>query len=787
MRQFLARLALPVFFFEAAVMAFLALFGPMSVLAETVFDSSLLTILLFPALYVFTFRPLMVDIEHRKRLEEALQATNEALESELAERRRAEVLALHRERLFRSLAENLPDLVGRFDRGLRVVYLSPDVEPETGLSENDLLGKTVEEMGLPPEMTERLATGISRALETGEVGAVEFSYAAPAGLRWYEARMVPEQGSGDEVESVLVIARDISRRVQNEESLRRYAEEQRALYTVAAASGNVQEADDLLDTLLDAVIVVLDADAGWVTVPPGPRHTVPRVAASRGVSAEFVAAEENAPLEHCSLCATLMKPGRRTTRPHPLNACTRIAAAVRDASGLACHAALNLDCGGERFGFLNVAWRSEREFSPADEALLEALGHQISVALSNAALFQSEKKARHMADTLRSAGMALNGELDLDTVLTTLLRSLAEIVEYDRARVMLLDVSGQLVVRAAESSGSLVEIFHDSAPSFLPADHPIVDAMLRNGSPVCIPDTRSHPTWPRPSSTEWVRSWMGVPLIVGDRTIGMYSVAKTEPHAFTEDHVRLAAGLASPAAMALQNAWLFEEVRQGREHMQMLSRDLVEVQERERRAVARELHDETGQTLTSLMVAVGLLDRDLHEPEAARQHMDLITRTAEKVLEGLHRLAKDLRPASLDHLGLTAALAQLVSELDVIDGTRIEFGAVGIEEGQRLPTAVETALYRIAQAALTNAIRHSRATRIASLLQLLDDRVVLVVEDNGIGFDLAGAESSGRLGLLGMAERVEMLGGKLTVETGNAAGTTILAEVPCELSSAHRG
>ena len=787
MRPLLARLALPVFLFEAAVMGFLALFGPMPVITETVFDSSLLTILLFPVLYVLTFRPLMVDIEHRKQLEEALQATNEALESELAERRKAEDLAIHRERMFRSLAENLPDLIARFGHDRRVVYLSSDVGPATGLAAADLVGRTLEEMNLFGEARERLDAGVRRAFETGEVGAVEFSFSAPGGSRWYEARMVPEQGTGGGVGSVLVIARDISRRIQNEESLRRYAEEQRALYTVAAAAGTLQEADALLSTVLDAVMTVLDADAGWVTVLPGPRRRHPRVAAARGVSAAFVTAEESAPVEHCALCATLMKPGRRTTPPHPLGACTRIAAEVRDSSGLQSHAALNLHRGGERFGFLNVAWRSDRSFSAADEALLEALVDQISVALSNSALFESEQKARLTADTLRSAGMALTGELDLDTVLKTLLRALAEIVEYDRARIMLLDPSGRLVVRAAESAKNAVEIFHDSAPSFLPADHPIIAGMLRNGSPVCIPDTREHPAWPRTGSADSVGSWMGVPLIAGERTIGMYSVARTEAEAFTEDHVRLAEGLAAPAAMALQNAWLFEEVLQGRERLQVLSRDLVDVQERERRAVARELHDEAGQTLTSLMIVLGLLERDLDKPENARRHMRQITRAAEKALEGLHRLATNLRPASLDHLGLAAALEELVSELHVPEGTQVDFQAVGLEHGERLAPAVETALYRVAQAALTNAVRHSHATRIAVLVQVHDDRAVLVVEDNGVGFDLAAARSSGRLGLLGMRERVEMLGGEVTVETGANAGTTILVEVPRELPSADRG
>ena len=232
-----------------------------------------------------------VELEERVRERTAdLALANEALEAQLAERRRAESLARTREQMFRSLAENLPDLISRFGRDLRLLYLSRDIEAATGLPHEGSLGRTLAELDLPAPMKSQLDEGIRRALDTGEVGAVEFSFAPEGEPRWYEARIVPEHGPDGRVETALLIARDISKRLKDEHALRRFAEEQRALYTVAAAASNLQETDELLSALLDAVITVTGADAGWVTVVPGTPGRPPRVAASRGVDAGFIAA-----------------------------------------------------------------------------------------------------------------------------------------------------------------------------------------------------------------------------------------------------------------------------------------------------------------------------------------------------------------------------------------------------------------------------------------------------------------------------------------------------------------
>jgi signal transduction histidine kinase len=179
------------------------------------------------------------------------------------------------------------------------------------------------------------------------------------------------------------------------------------------------------------------------------------------------------------------------------------------------------------------------------------------------------------------------------------------------------------------------------------------------------------------------------------------------------------------------------------------------------------------------MVGLRLLEREVDRPEAILRRVAELKPLADGVLENLHRLAMDLRPASLDHLGLIVALRQHIKNFNVQHGqtTRAQFAATDFDDERLLPL-VETTLYRIVQEALTNVVRHAQATRVDVLLKRRNSQVILIVEDDGIGFDFWAAMRSGRLGLLGMRERAEMLKGNLMVESTPGGGTTIFVEVP---------
>lgn len=227
------------------------------------------------------------------------------------------------------------------------------------------------------------------------------------------------------------------------------------------------------------------------------------------------------------------------------------------------------------------------------------------------------------------------------------------------------------------------------------------------------------------------------------------------------------------------------ELARANARLQALSRLLVQAQEDERRRIARELHDEAAQALTSLKLGLGLLERHIGDPEVALAEVQRLRDLVDRTSAGLHRLATALRPASLDHAGLVPALRQYASALAAEHGLDVQFEAAGLEE-ERLAPEVETALFRIVQEALTNVVHHARASRADVLLQRRDGHLVAVVEDDGAGFDLPHAATTGRLGLLSMQERAELLGGTLTIETAPGSGATIVAELPDGHTHPHR-
>ncbi len=203
---------------------------------------------------------------------------------------------------------------------------------------------------------------------------------------------------------------------------------------------------------------------------------------------------------------------------------------------------------------------------------------------------------------------------------------------------------------------------------------------------------------------------------------------------------------------------------------------VITAQEDERRRISRELHDETGQALTSLMVQLQTLNQHCLVPELKPQ-MNNIRDVLAETLDNIHNLSMELRPSALDDLGLQAALQRYVQDYNQHYAVNVDFLVVGLD-GERLLPAVETAVYRIVQESLTNIARHAQAQNGSVLLEKRAGCLRVIIEDDGVGFDAEQAAYSERLGLFGMSERAELLNGKLTIESMPGQGTTVFVEVP---------
>lgn len=211
--------------------------------------------------------------------------------------------------------------------------------------------------------------------------------------------------------------------------------------------------------------------------------------------------------------------------------------------------------------------------------------------------------------------------------------------------------------------------------------------------------------------------------------------------------------------------------------LRQLPRQIMQAQEAERHRLARDLHDEAAQALTSLLVHLRLLER-AHTPAEAQGRVQELRVLTAQALEEVRRVALDLRPTILDDLGLGPALSWRVDELNKVDGLS---AAIKLEGGDaRLPREIELVLYRVGQEALSNVARHAAAKQVSVLLQRRPDQIVLTVSDDGHGFDptVASCEEGHGLGLLGMRERLGMIGGRLDIQSTLGAGSKIIAHVP---------
>jgi two-component system sensor histidine kinase UhpB len=207
-----------------------------------------------------------------------------------------------------------------------------------------------------------------------------------------------------------------------------------------------------------------------------------------------------------------------------------------------------------------------------------------------------------------------------------------------------------------------------------------------------------------------------------------------------------------------------------------LSQRILQAQEDERQRVARELHDESAQSLTLMLVRLRVLERS-EDPAQAREHVRELRGLTARALEEIRRIALELRPRILEDLGLGEALAWRADELNASGAVRASCRTLGLAD--RLPKDVELALYRVAQEALTNVTRHAGAQHARLLVARQDGLVSLTVEDDGAGFDVAAAraQASG-LGLSGMRERMTLVGGTLEVDSAPGRGTRVVAIAP---------
>ncbi len=412
---------------------------------------------------------------------------------------------------------------------------------------------------------------------------------------------------------------------------------------------------------------------------------------------------------------------------------------------------------------------------------LESSRHalEVRVAERTTELDRANQELRNQiarAEALLHIARRLNASLDLRAVLQTICEEAIQALDYSISSVSLYDEPSNSMVIAA-AAGNDIELQKQMLPT---PRHIYEDFVQMFGTEIVIPDMTTNPEDPNYEIYKQARVHTLIVLVLyeGSELVGSLAVASQDAVRLPNlDELRLLRGLADQASLAITNARLFAQVSDSRQRLRLLSHQLVEAQEAERRRLACELHDEIGQMLTALNMNLDRIEKSERgapfgsEVQRARE-------TIEQLLFQVRQMSLDLRPPMLDDLGLLPALLTYFERYSDKMKVKIQFSHSGVH--QRYPPRIETAAFRIIQEALTNVARHAQVEQANVRLWASSEILGVQVEDDGVGFDLTAAQASGKSsGLSGMQERAELCGGWLEIETHPGGGVCVTAEFPC--------
>jgi signal transduction histidine kinase/HAMP domain-containing protein len=388
---------------------------------------------------------------------------------------------------------------------------------------------------------------------------------------------------------------------------------------------------------------------------------------------------------------------------------------------------------------------------------------------------------RHMRDlaALNTITATVSSSLDLTEVLESLKRLLAEEFGVPGGVIFFYEESDNtLYLEAAWGLPSAILSELKTLPADIAGYRQVVEqreALFAENFQSIEPYAASDLSSIRPN----LHSYLCIPLLAKGQVQGVIDLFSKAPASFSEDQVNVFKTLGQEVGVAIQNARFFEQVKSGRERLRFLSKQLIEVQENERRHIARELHDEIGQALTAVKVNLQSMLR-AEVPGVSIPRLEESIGIIDRSIHQVRNLSLDLRPSLLDDLGIISALRWYIDRQAQRAGFEAQF--ISVLPEVRLPPEVETTCFRIVQEALTNVIRHAKASQVTIVLSQVGEDLEVVIRDDGIGFDIAHIREQppedATLGLLGMKERVELVGGTLEIQSGLRAGTEIRACLP---------
>lgn len=425
-----------------------------------------------------------------------------------------------------------------------------------------------------------------------------------------------------------------------------------------------------------------------------------------------------------------------------------------------------------------------RDLHKGDElSELASAFNEMAKTLENRQLEQQRsqeliKKQKEKAETLARIASRLNTHLELKSVLEAIAEEVLETFNVPAVGILIYQEEEEKFERYLKVNPSHKDLFDKiEALSIEKFASGLED---KQGAFI---DLRSSLSEDESGDGHFYQTVRGI-FVVGmkreGKLIGYLMVFVPSQETIDLDELMLLQGISDEAALAITNARLYQALKDEEQARSNLLSNLITAQEEERKRIARELHDETSQSLTALLVGLDTLKMAFYlNPERVEGHLQDLKSVTEEMLNNIHRLISNLRPALLDDLGLIAAITWYGELRLNSSGIDFDFDCDGLYD--RYPSKVESTLFRIVQEAITNIIRHAQATKVKIKLSQSDTDVILEIEDDGVGFDtqiLQHPTPKHGLGLRGMLERTMILGGRFELNTAPRHGTRIRVSIP---------
>jgi signal transduction histidine kinase len=535
----------------------------------------------------------------------------------------------------------------------------------------------------------------------------------------------------------------------------------KALNKISSVVSQSLDLEEILCSALEQVLQATDLTTGGIYLL-NEKTGLLEIAAQHGFKPDLVAAINNLEIGE-GFSGQVMGKGQPLVI-EDISRDDRLTRKIIKDAGLTSLAVVPLCSKQKTLGTLFLLSPEMRDFDQEEIQLLLSAGQQIGVAVENASLFAAQGRRAEQFRVIAEVGRQITSIMDIDEVLTQVVHLIQDTFGYDHVAIALLE-DDFAVYRVGAG-----RLWDDPDFNFSPSrlkigDEGVTGRVAASGEALYLADVYQDPGYVEMKGSGTL-SELAVPIKVKGKVIGVLDAQSENRNAFDDSDLIVMQSLADQAAVAIENARLYRQAQ-----------GLAVVEERNR--LARELHDSVTQALYGITLHAEAAFRQMqaNKPDLVNEQLSELRNTAQEALREMRLLIFELRPSVVEMQGLVPALRARLEAVEERAGMTVE---MNLDENLALSDRVQDGFYRIAQEALNNALKHARADHITLNLSSNPSKVILEIKDDGVGFKPDEEIEGGGLGLDGIIERADLLGGELVLDSWPGKGTTIRVEVPNE-------